>query len=416
LPFSLRNSNGGGRNVAKGEFSAIKTVFPTALSTIYVYPYLVVRVQELPPQPWPTFIGDIPLWLTDKAEGGIPLDFGESPRLHSSLEFTVKGEIRDYHVPAPDTIWEVYNLVNGKGAGVDSIRFNGMRFLALGENEPAAGWRNVLPTRINGYKMGYIWGRSGKKEHAFRHNLPATTVKDDSDYRSQGEILRPGVLVEGLYKMEGQGHFTSLITTSGVCVEGPGGEKRITVSRYGFPLESHQEVYHPSAQPAPNFANKIGKVDKVFGVTDIALVKLEDGLSYAAETFSEHSEPGLPFNARPFRNLRDPKGLRYGDSVYMNTAVNGLCEGAHVDTDWKIVQGPGGQEAHMEIGTFLYWGNGQVGNLFEGCCGGVIWDESFDVIGQFHYVEKEADSHGRKLSYAPSFLPLIKEGYQLSSI
>jgi len=103
--------------------------------------------------------------------------------------------------------------VNGKGAGVDSIRFNGMRFLALGENEPAAGWRNVLPTRINGYKMGYIWGRSGKKEYAFRHNLPATTVKDDSDYRSQGEILRPGVLVEGLYKMEGQGHFNRQTTT-----------------------------------------------------------------------------------------------------------------------------------------------------------------------------------------------------------
>lgn len=66
---------------------------------------------------------------------------------------------------------------------------------------------------------------------------------------------------------------------------------------------------------------------------------------------------------------------------------------------------------YFDILHFSYFGNGS--DLFvKGCCGGVVWDENFGVVGQFRYQEKG----GAQRAVSPSFMPLIRQGYQLSTI
>jgi hypothetical protein len=62
----------------------------------------------------------------------------------------VKGEIKHYETPNEETIMEIFELVNERGADVDRIRWNGRMFRAFGNQEPGQGWQNRLPSRING--------------------------------------------------------------------------------------------------------------------------------------------------------------------------------------------------------------------------------------------------------------------------
>ena len=151
--------------------------------------------------------------------------------------------------------------------------------------------------------------------------------------------------------------------------------------------------------------NQIGQMSKVFGDKDVALVELRPGIKYARKTFSDDNEPENP--ARPFRNLKNPKELRLGDAVFMNTPVNGFCEGAHLITDYKLLDD---KELLFEIANITYFGNGSE-TFFDGYCGGVPWDAKFDVIGQFRFIIDED-----KLGYRPTFEALRLEGYRLSSI
>jgi hypothetical protein len=206
-------------------------------------------------------------------------------------------------------------------------------------------------------------------------------------------------------------------TTSGVCVKSPTSGKRfITVAAHGFPASVGDSVYHPRidlSNGVPDARYQIGTIDRKFGDTDIALAQLKPGIRYSGETFSD-PEPGQP-QAQPFRGLKTPETLGPGDTVFMNTPVNGQCEGIHVATEWALGfeasdEAPQESKAYCEIALFSYWGNGS-DIFFEGC-GGVIWDENFDVLGQFRFQEKE----GQKLAHAPSFKVLIDQGYQLSTI
>jgi hypothetical protein len=100
----------------------------------------------------------------------------------------------------------------------------------------------------------------------------------------------------------------------------------------------------------------------------------------------------------------------------MNTPVNGQCEGVHVGTEWTLAfeasdEAPQEMKTHCEIAHLSYWGNGS-DIFFEGCRGGVIWGENFDVLGQFRFQEKD----GQRRAYSPSFKVLIDQGYQLSAI
>lgn len=97
--------------------------------------------------------------------------------------------------------------------------------------------------------------------------------------------------------------------------------------------------------------------------------------------------------------------------MYMNTTFNGHCEGCFVGTkSARIPSDEPGIPHHYIFGTFAYLGNGSE-RLLDGCCGGVVWTEQGEAIGQFRFLSKE-----RSLAYITSFEHLIQLGYQLSQI
>jgi hypothetical protein len=407
LPFSLLE-NGIPRFPTEEEIIEIRKLFPTLRKLGHSHPFLVLTVEKLPERPWPTFLADMPLWLTDSVAGEPPHDLGLAARAHQ--KFNVKGEIKYYETPNEATVLEIFELVNEKGAGVDRIQWNGCGFRAFGNQEPGQGWQNRLPCRINNFLITYTWTKSTMEEHALRLKVPAANVRDDTQYTR--DQLRPGIMLAGFHNDMKR----ELGTTSGVCVESPiSGKKFITVAAHGVTANVGDSVYHPRAvlsNGVPDTRYEIATIERKFGDTDIALAQLKPGISYSRETFSE---PGQP-QTQPFRSLKNPKNLRWGDAVFMNTPVNGPCEGMHLVTDWALGfeasdEAPQERKTYCEISSFSYWGNGS-DIFFEGCCGGVIWDENFDVLGQFRFQEKD----GQKRAFCPTFNVLIDHGFELSTI
>ncbi len=51
---------------------------------------------------------------------------------------------------------EMFKLVNDRDDGIYRIQRNGLGFLSFSNKEPADGWRNRLPSRANGFRIGYF--------------------------------------------------------------------------------------------------------------------------------------------------------------------------------------------------------------------------------------------------------------------
>ncbi|RDL34702.1 Uncharacterized protein BP5553_07830 [Venustampulla echinocandica] len=409
LSFSLLE-NGIPRDPREEELPELQRLFPTLRNVSFQHPFLVLLVEKLPEHPWPTILAGLPLWLATTAEGRPPVNIGSVAR--SNQRFNVNGKIEYYKTPNEATILEIFELVNEKGAGVNRITWDGCGFHAFGNQAPGQGWQNRLPSRINNFFISYTWTKSTMEEHALRMKVPTMDATDDTRYpRDQ---LRPGIMIAGFQNNMKDG----LGTTAGVCVESPTSSKKfITVAAHGFTASVGDAVFHPrvallNGKPDPRY--QIATIERKFGDTDIALAELEPDIRYSAETFTD-PQPDQP-QAQPFRSLKNPADLKVFDMVYMNTPVNGLCQGQHIATDWALGfeatdEAPQERKTYCDISQFSYWGNGS-DIFFEGCCGGVIWNDDFDVLGQFRFQEKD----GARFAFSPSFKILIDLGYKLSSI
>lgn len=114
---------------------------------------------------------------------------------------------------------------------------------------------------------------------------------------------------------------------------------------------------------------------------------------------------------KPFRKLVDAFTLRIGDIIHLNIPVNGHVEGVVLQID--VLRLPADEPADPTdyiICHRIYFGNGS-DTLFDGCSGGAIWTDDFDVHAQFRFMMKD-----EALAYCPSFNPLMKLDYELSEI
>lgn len=188
-----------------------------------------------------------------------------------------------------------------------------------------------------------------------------------------------------------------LRTTSGVCVESPSGKKYVTCASHGFPL-GLEDVYHPNAGGAI-----VGRVSKTFWDSDVSLILPSQGFQYSQEPFSS-----ADYQSSPFSSFKHPFELCIGDLLHMDTPFNGHCEGIVVAV--RMMRLPSDEPAtpHRYVAeTFDYIGNGSAQPL-DGCCGGVVWTEEFEVIGQFRCLDVEDCT-----AYITSFEQLIDLGYKL---
>ena len=133
---------------------------------------------------------------------------------------------------------------------------------------PNEALKSKLPCFINDIYVGYIFGEEAVNERALITKLPITRDHDNEVYST----LRPGVKMCSQV-MNGS---TGLNTTSGICVESPGGKKYITIASHRAENTLGTVVRHPSVD-----GKLLGRVSKIFGETDIALCELEPGIAYS---------------------------------------------------------------------------------------------------------------------------------------
>ncbi|MCJ1347528.1 hypothetical protein MMC31_005753 [Peltigera leucophlebia] len=241
--------------------------------------------------------------------------------------------------------------------------------------------------------MGYLFGEEAIEEKALGIKLPSGRLYDDAVYDDK---LRPGVMFAGKGMSESE-----LLTTSGVCVKSPSGKKYITCATHGFPGGKGAEIYHPSTG-----AQRVGNFVKQFWNSDVGLLELNPGLRYDRETFSTTEYP-----VKPFKKFVNAFALRIGDIIHLNTPVNGHVEGVVLKIDvHRLPADKPADPTDYIIGHCMYFGNGS-DILFDGCCGGAIWTDDFDVVGQFRFMMKDEE-----VAYCPSFNSLMELDYELSEI
>lgn len=373
---------------SKEQRETIMGLFPTCFRLSFTPPFLVVACSELPSKPWPVTVAGMPLYLTTDAECS-PMDLGLSA---SGPKASVEASIQRWQTPEIETFKKLFIVFDKLQANIHRIQWIGWGFLALGVSEPYADWRARLPFLINNIRIGYIFGEQNLHEKAARRKLPTGRVPDNEVYGD----LRPGVMITS--KSIDQDKYDAM-TTSGVCLRSPSGAKYITVAKHGFPGGVGDHVLHPTRD-----GHRIAEVDKIFGETDIALARLAD-VHYSKETFSAVDCP-----VRPFRKILDSKQTRIGDLIFMDTPFNGRCEGVLIKVDaLRITSDEPAHPVDYIIGHFAYFGNG-ADTLFDGCCGGVIWNSDHDILGQFGFQQEGSD----QLCYCPSFDILGYSGYTIS--
>lgn len=92
----------------------------------------------------------------------------------------------------------------------------------------------------------------------------------------------------------------------------------------------------------------------------------------------------------------------------MDTPFNGRIGGNLITIEFQEFLGQ--EETRYVVGLYSYFGNG-THTILDGCCGGVLWDDNHDVLGQFGYLEE-----GTGKCYGPSFDLLRAVRYTLAEI
>ncbi len=253
-----------------GDFSDLLKVFPTTLDVMVTPPFLIIRVLEIPPQPWPLTIAGLPVDFTTEELGGSfqrgrigrGLRVLENLDLHSKIDYSpdvLRRAIlafRDLKLMIRDIFW-----------------FGGFWQITVPDDLDM----DQLPTSIARSPAFYL-----KRSEALDPDLAVLRTKplqgtdyDDANYTdSPDAVLRPGIM---LSSSQSEGGYST--TTSGVLVTNEKGELFITVATDGF--EADGLVYHPSPK-----GTLIGNVVKNLPDMGISLVKLKAGLHYINETFS----------------------------------------------------------------------------------------------------------------------------------
>ncbi|KAL2067555.1 hypothetical protein VTL71DRAFT_1980 [Oculimacula yallundae] len=167
---SLRTQNGEPQGPSWRELPELQQHFPTLRAVMYQHPFLKLIVEALPPKPWPILVADVPLWRTTE-DDDLPHGIGQVAR--AKMQFKTEGELVAYENPSQETIMEVFKLVNEKGAAMYRIEWNRLHLRALGRGpQPGPGWKDVLPGRIKGFLIIYIWNApSAIEEHSRKLKL-----------------------------------------------------------------------------------------------------------------------------------------------------------------------------------------------------------------------------------------------------
>lgn len=224
-----------------------------------------------------------------------------------------------------------------------------------------------LPSHICQTPITYLPRQTHRlNETAFREKTPGHKDPDDTAYSP----IRPGVIVAS----------KTLSTTSGVLVKDEKGAVYMTAASHGFPTEE-AEVYHPNLNGLI-----VGHVVRRLADTDIALVKLRDGINFENHTFQSADEP----DGVLLKGIRDPFELRLFDILSMENSFSGLIDTQYLGVNMVRITPPDATE-HLWVRQLWIWcGQDRDKSPIAGSCGSVIYDQDGHVVAFFQFIDDDA--------------------------
>lgn len=393
LDFELFNGVDEPSQGTKEQLMSIVKLFPNCVGVGVTGIFIQLRFSTLPPKPWPVKIAGLAAWFT-----GAPMisanSYLVSPRGRAGRgpPLSIEADLQRWRVPTTETLMVVIQELGKRGFESVGAQFWGAYLVVQISGTEPAGLQSRFPKQINGFHARYTYENPLTSESAPRVGQPTDAEPDNEPYEA---CLRPGVMLTGA---NSAGEVLS--TTSGVCVVDSAGKKFVTCASRGF-LPGDGHVYHPSLQ-----GRLVRKIKRTFESTDISLFGTEAGINYLNETFSE-----IDSKAEPFRNIRDPKSLRFGDIVSMNTPFNGLCEGVYMASFVGPLPTDEPGLPHQYFRSDISYFGQTTDRLVDGCCGAPIFTQDFEVVGQFRFVELDG-----VVCWGSSYEPLLQGGYKLADV
>lgn len=387
-------SNGRATTPPHLDFSDIVQLFPTAFDVSVFPPFLVIRVRQLPPKPWPFTISGLPVQLTttDHEDPFKRGKLGRGPKilpqidLHRRVNYTHalllqvieachQLQIKISHIFCFGGFWQV-----GVPDDMDLKRLP-----CLAASCPVSYQKDSETPRPT--------------PAALRSKPPQGVEYDDTIYATSGTaLLRPGIMLSSSLQTttrHGKTEETWKTSTSGILVADGSGERFVTVATHGF--EDDGLVYHSN----PRDGKGIGRIVQSLPATDISLLRLPPGLRYVNETFGtiSDSQGVLLTGLSPCA----PPHLQTSDSITRNDPFTGNCEGLTMAVGVRISDDPNAKYiAHQ----WVIFENGN--EPVDGSGGCPILDAGGRVIGLFRF--KAADSN---MCLCVSSAELREWGYEI---
>ncbi|KAJ5609271.1 hypothetical protein N7528_009838 [Penicillium herquei] len=400
LPFDLRQNPS--KFLEPGSRQLLLDVFPHIQNVEFDERVLVYHFDQLPSKPWPKKIAGVPCFLTaDPNERGpmIPIQH----QSHSNINLSNQLDLRDNEAAMGLIFDLVRDFFNKVEIPITEIQFWGHIIIIVLENEGEKDKTlKAVPKSIAKCKCFYLFESiMGRPRNLSARPLKEASIeKDDSTYQT----MRPGVMISsGKHPIEGH----EMLTSSGVLVKDRIGNEYMTVAAHGFPgYPFDGNVYHPHFP-----GTVVGEVIMEISHTDVALVKLTEGIEFINEPFENTLVPIPPFKLAEFARAVE---TRIGDNVFLDSPFSGFVEGTRGAHSLLRIpsDNPHGPEQIWIKYKWDYMGQGSNESMVDGVCGSAIWDEKHRVLGFFQYAPKSGSFVD--WCYSISADHLLDQGYKMA--
>ncbi|KAI9367319.1 hypothetical protein BJX61DRAFT_316587 [Aspergillus egyptiacus] len=405
FPFDLHNSPA--KFFDRANTKLLLDIFPSAQGVDFDERMLIYHFQTLPPKPWPKKVAGVPCYLTDDEQDLGP--FARILRRRSRSRITISDhlDLRD-NEPAAQLIFDlVKDFYERESIPITEIQFwETTVIIVLDMPKDNDDVLYKVPRSVGQCNCFCLY----EEEMGRPRTLPAFRMKPASPNNgkidnSRYETLRPGVILSSGKHTEEEG--SEILSSSGVLIKNrSGGVEFITAAAHGIPGSPYDgNVYHPSHAGA-----KVGQIIKEVTHTDVALVRLEEGVKFINEPFENTVTASGPFN---FIGLARAAETKIGANIYLDSPFSGFLEGTRLSHSYMRVptNDPLGPEQKWIRCQWNYMGQGSQEAMVDGICGSAIWEDNRNVIGFSRY----APASGLFADYCLSISAdcLLDEGYSI---
>ncbi|KAJ6188110.1 hypothetical protein N7519_003018 [Penicillium mononematosum] len=301
----------------------------------------------------------------------IPIRHHSPSRIHVSPTIN----LRDNEAAANLIFDLVRDFFTKANIPITEIQFRGHLIIIILETEPdnlEVLW--ALPKSIANCNCFYLFESEIERPVKLsaqppKQITPAATDKTAID-DTQNPTLRPGLVLSSTKTTQGEEFRTS----SGVLVQDTSGHRYMTAASHGFPEGG--TVYHPTASSL-----EIGRSIFKLTHTNIALVKLNDGIQFLNEPFRNSIAPRDPFKLDNFIRAGETK---IGDDIFLDSPFSGVIQGSRMAHSSVRIPYPHGPTVWIRC-HLVYLGQDSASDIVDGVCGSAIWDKDHRVLGFFRH-------------------------------